>query len=79
LRLVLPSLFQENISQLSIREKLRLRTGFTRSFSEPFAQGLFLPYSSSHLTHLFRNALQLRAFPSPNRISNAGTPGSSAR
>ncbi|WP_237892171.1 MULTISPECIES: hypothetical protein [Bradyrhizobium] len=62
LRLVLASLFQADVSQLSIRQGLHLRAGFARSFSEPFAQRLFLPYSSSDLTHLLRNAGQFLAF-----------------
>ncbi|KRQ06200.1 hypothetical protein AOQ71_26740 [Bradyrhizobium manausense] len=78
MRFVLARLFQENISQLSIRQKLRLRAGFARSLGEPFAQRLLLPYSSSDLAHLFRNAGQALAFPG-HRICSAGTPASPTR
>ena len=61
MRLVLASLFQENVSQLSVGQKLRLFAGFTRSFSEPFAQRLLLP-DSSYLVHLSRNAGQVLLF-----------------
>ncbi|SFP09049.1 hypothetical protein SAMN05216330_105568 [Bradyrhizobium sp. Ghvi] len=62
MRFVLASFFQENVSQLPVREELRLLARFTRSVSEPFAQRLLLPDSSSYLAHLSRNAGKIRRF-----------------
>ena len=67
MRLVLAGLFQENISQLSVRQKLCLFAGFASSFSEPFTQRLLRPNSSSYLAHLSlahlsRNASQVPEF-----------------
>ncbi|WP_164938342.1 hypothetical protein [Bradyrhizobium guangdongense] len=56
MRFVLASLFQENVAQLSVRQKLRLFARFTSGLSEPFAQRFLLPDPWSYLAHLSRNA-----------------------
>jgi hypothetical protein len=65
LRFVLAGLFQENVSQLSVRQELRLLTRVTSGVREPFAQRLLLPDSSSYMAHLCRNAGQAGGFHLP--------------
>ena len=75
MRLVLASLFQKNVSQLSLRQKLCLLARFASGFSESLAQGLLLPNSSSYLAHSGLNADGVFGFlqgsTAPGQISSA--------